>query len=433
MHIAWLGKKSPFCGNVTYSREVTNALLDRGYQVSFLHFAQETTDPETSGIWGLGNGVWGIGAGRAAALAQQSKTRELESSTLAQSVVANYSSALSATQPAMACEVPLPCFYKSTLYTIPSLKSSKVLKESLERLQPDLVHASLTLSPLDFVLPEICEELKIPLVATFHPPFDRKLRNLTSGTQHLMYQLYAPFLANYDCVIVFSQIQRDILVKLGVPDERVAVIPNGVDALKYSPGSSNLKAEFGADRIFVYQGRIALEKNVESLLKAWKKSEMGKDSLLLIVGDGPLAASLQMFYGEDDGILWLGFIADDNRRVEILRGADVFILPSLVEGLSLSLLEGMACGLACLATDAGADGEVLEGGAGVILNTQRVGSQLQTLLPLLREHPELATLLGQKARQRVLERYTLTGNISQLERLYAEVLQQRQLRVSSWV
>ncbi len=41
MHIAWLGKKSPFCGNVTYGREITNALLDRGYQVSFLHFAQE--------------------------------------------------------------------------------------------------------------------------------------------------------------------------------------------------------------------------------------------------------------------------------------------------------------------------------------------------------------------------------------------------------
>jgi hypothetical protein len=44
MHIAWLGKKSPFCGNVTYGREVTNALLDRGDRVSFLHFAQEETD-----------------------------------------------------------------------------------------------------------------------------------------------------------------------------------------------------------------------------------------------------------------------------------------------------------------------------------------------------------------------------------------------------
>jgi glycosyltransferase involved in cell wall biosynthesis len=79
------------------------------------------------------------------------------------------------------------------------------------------------------------------------------------------------------------------------------------------------------------------------------------------------------------------FVADEKRRIEILRGADVFILPSLVEGLSLSLLEAMACGLACLATDVGADGEVLEE-VGVLLNTRRVGSQLQTLLPLFQDH-----------------------------------------------
>ena len=41
MHIAWLGKRSPACGNVTYSREITNALLDRGHRVSFMHFAPE--------------------------------------------------------------------------------------------------------------------------------------------------------------------------------------------------------------------------------------------------------------------------------------------------------------------------------------------------------------------------------------------------------
>ncbi|MDC0833830.1 Glycosyltransferase [Geitlerinema sp. FC II] len=383
MHIAWLGKKSPFCGNVTYSREVTNALLDRGYQVSFLHFRQDSHDTHTD--------------------------------TRATSIVSDTS------HDATACEVPLPCFYKSTLYTIPTLKSSKVLSEALRQLKPDLVHASLTLSPLDFVLPEICEELNLPLVATFHPPFDRRRRNLTSSTQHLMYQLYAPFLANYDRTIVFSHIQRDLLIQLGVPPERVAVIPNGVDALKYSPGASNLNAEIGAERIFVYQGRIALEKNVESLLKAWKHCEMGDRSQLLIVGDGPLATSFMATYNEEHGVRWLGYIADEQRRIEILRGADVFVLPSFVEGLSLSLLEAMSCGLACLATDAGADGEVLEDGAGVILNSQRVTAQLQTLLPLFRDHPEITSLLGYKARQRVLERYTLDKNITQLEQLYAEV------------
>ncbi|MBD2519831.1 glycosyltransferase family 4 protein [Nostoc sp. FACHB-973] len=379
MRIAWIGKKSPFCGNVTYSREITNALLDKGHQVSFLHFAQEESEPDN----------W----------------PNLQ-------------------------EVPLPFIYKSQVYTIPTFKATKVLTDSLRKIKPDVVHASLTLSPLDFVLPEICEELRLPLVATFHTPFAGKGAKLISGTQLLAYQLYAPFLVNYDRVIVFSQIQRELLARMGVREENIAIIPNGVDPIKYSPGASKLKAEFQAERLFVYQGRIAPEKNVEALLRAWKQSQMDRNSKLLIVGDGPLKSSLEPFYGWEYGINWLGFVADENRRIEILRGADVFILPSLVEGLSLSLLEAMSSGLACLATDVGADGEVLEKGAGIVINTKTVRSQLRTLLPVLQDHPELTTLLGQKARQRVLDRYTLTKNVTLLEELYKEVLTQRPLPVS---
>merc|ERR1711952_177265 len=85
-------------------------------------------------------------------------------------------------------EVALPYLVKSQFYTIPSPGALRELRESLERLKPDLVHASLTLSPLDFRLPELCQQLGIPLVATFHPPFDASLRNLTAGTQQLTYQ-----------------------------------------------------------------------------------------------------------------------------------------------------------------------------------------------------------------------------------------------------
>ena len=377
MHIAWLGKKTPFCGNVTYGREITNALLDRGHQVSFLHFAQEDASRDTDSD---------------------------------------------------CAEFSLPFLYKSQVYTIPSFKSSKVLSDSLRQLKPDLVHASLTLSPLDFLLPEICAELNLPLVATFHTPFAGKGAKFKSGTQLLAYQLYAPFLVNYDRTIVFSQVQREVLARLGVPANNVAVIPNGVDVQRYSPGASAIKAEFNAQTLFVYQGRLAAEKNVEALLRAWKQAEMKPDSKLLIVGDGPLTPSLKPFYGSEHGIIWLGFVADEKRRIEILRGADVFILPSLVEWLSLSLLEAMACGIACLATDVGADGEVLEE-VGILLNTRRVGSQLQTLLPLFQDHPELAPMLGKKARQRVLERYTLNYNITCLEQLYGQVLEQKRVRV----
>jgi glycosyltransferase involved in cell wall biosynthesis len=365
MHIAWLGKKTPFCGNVTYSREITNGLKRRGHEISFMHFGENDSRDD----------------------------------------------------------VPLPFLYKSQVFTIPTVRAKRVLEKSLKRRRPDIVHASLSLSPLDFLLPEICQELDLPLIATFHNPYDGKRRNLTSGTQLLSYQLYAPFLAKYDRTIIFCQEQRELLIKLGVPAESIVVIPNGVDEQKYSPGISMVKKEFGAEQLYVYQGRISTEKNVESLLRAWKKSGMGADGRckLLIVGDGSLKVSLEPFYDRSDGIIWLGAITDDQRRIDILRGADVFILPSLVEGLSLSLLEGMACGMACVATDAGADGEVLAGGAGVVIDTQGVSTQLRTILPLLKEHPAWRATLGQSARDRVLQSYTLDGNLTQIEQVYQEI------------
>lgn len=367
MHIAWLGKKSPFCGNVTYSREVTNALRDRGYQVSFLHFAPP---------------------------------HECESDQ----------------------EFSLPCLYKSQIYTLPSPGASQTLLRTLKKLRPDVLHASLTLSPLDFSLPEICGELGIPLVATFHPPFASRRLNLAASTQFLTYQLYAPCLSNYDRVIVFSRLQKDLLVRLGVPEQRLCIIPNGVDPERYAPGWSNLKQELNADCLFIYQGRMALEKNVEALLQAWKQADLGPRVKLLMVGNGPLAPSLMTHYGPAQGVLWLGFVAQEQERIRLLQGADVFVLPSLVEGLSLSLLEAMACGLACVATDAGADGEVLERGAGIVLSTQGVVTQLRTLLPMLVHQPEFRRILGVKARQRVLERYTLSRNLDLLEALYGEVV-----------
>ncbi|HIK22121.1 MULTISPECIES: glycosyltransferase family 4 protein [unclassified Thermosynechococcus] len=371
LHIAWLGKKSPPCGNVTYSREITNGLLDRGYQVSFLHFAQED---------------------------EQEAEREGEMP-----------------------DVTLPCLYKSQVYTLPSLRANKVLVESLKKLKPDIVHASLTLSPLDFFLPDICEELKIPLVATFHPAYSEKYRTLTAGTALMTYQLYAPFLARYDRVIVFSQSQKELLIRLGVGAETLRVIPNGVDTRKYTPGPSTAKEDFKARYLYVYQGRMAIEKNVEALLRAWCAAEMPSDCKLLMVGGGALMTSLMANYGPEQNILWLGSIINDQERLQILRGCDVFILPSQIEGLSLSLLEAMACGLACLATDVGADGEVLTG-AGIVLNPQYVKTQLQALLPIFYQHPEMIRLLGDKARQRVLQRYSLSHNLDRLEACYQEVM-----------
>ncbi|MEY3735115.1 MAG: hypothetical protein RLZZ624_173 [Cyanobacteriota bacterium] len=393
-HIAWLGKKSPFCGNVTYGLAITEALRQRGHQISFIHF--DTPAPALGRSAGSGEGS-GEGSGDSP-------------------------------------EVALPYLVKSQVYTIPSPGAQRELRESLERMQPELVHASLTLSPLDFRLPDLCQQLGLPLVATFHPAFDASLRNLAAGTQQLTYQLYAPSLARYDRVIVFSDLQAEMLARLGVREERLAVIPNGVDPNCWQPAPSlgisaelsELRQRFAGTRVFLYMGRIATEKNVEALLKAWRLVRPA-GCTLLVVGDGPMRQTLQQQAGGNEtDVVWWGYEPSLNRRVAMLQLAEVFILPSLVEGLSLALLEAMASGTACVATDAGADGEVLEGGAGIVISTQGVTTQLRTLLPVLRDQPVLTAELGRRARERALERYTLSRNIDALEALYGSLTSSHQ-------
>ena len=81
----------------------------------------------------------------------------------------------------------------------------------------------------------------------------------------------------------------------------------------------------------------------------------------------------------------------------------------------------MSTGTACVATDAGADGEVLDNGAGIVISTDNVSAQLKTIIPIMVEHPSFAKDLGVKARSRVLEKYTITKNINSLEEVYMDL------------
>ena len=407
VHVAWLGKKSPFCGNVTYGLAITEALRERGHGVSFFHF--DTPAAQLS-----------LGRMFRSSPQQEEDTAALGAGNGGEATWNDHKQVAPVTTTALANdelpEVALPYLLRSQIYTIPSPQAARYLRHALQRLQPDLVHASLTLSPLDFRLPDICQQLGLPLVATFHSPFSARQRNATAATMRQFYKLYAPALARYSSVVVFSELQARELNRLGVPQSRLAVIPNGIDSRVWRPGPAAMPTVLRGKRLFLYMGRLAPEKNVEALLKAWR-SVRPEGCLLTVVGDGPLRTFLPL--ASDDGtIYWWGHERQPEQRLNLLRNAEVFILPSLVEGLSLALLEAMAVGIACVATDAGAHGEVLAGGAGIVLSTENVATQLRTILPILRDQPQLTADLGRQARQRVLERYTLADNVSALEGLY---------------
>ena len=365
LRVAWLGHQSGRAGDglLTYSREMVAGLRSRGVKVFFVHH------------------------GDLPAVTDDSLT--------------------------------LRSLTGSHRYTISSPRTKRLITELLRRERIDLVHVSLAFSTLiDFGLPELCHELGLPVVATFHVPYDSRF-SLWQGISTALYRLYAQSLASFDRVIIFSEQQKALLEHYGVPAINVAVIPNGVDIEKYAPGPSEYKQAVEASVLVGYLGRVDPEKNVDVLVRAFQEVDSGDDVKLVVVGGGSERRRLERRY-RSARVAFTGQVMDEGERIDMLRGMDVFVLPSLVEGLSLSLLEAMACGVATVATDVGSDGEALRG-AGVLVEPKELDGQLRLALRTLLDFPDFRAELGRRARARTVERYSLSTNLDRLLAIYREL------------
>ena len=365
LRVAWLGHQSGRGGDglLTYSRETVAGLRARGVKVFFVHH------------------------GALPALTDDTLT--------------------------------LRSLTASHRYTISSPRTKRLITDLLRRERVDLVHVSLSFSTLiDFGLPELCHELGLPVVATFHVPYDSRF-SLWQGISTALYRLYAQSLASFDRVIIFSEQQKNLLEHYGVPPVNVAVIPNGVDTQKYAPGASDFKQTVDAASLVGYLGRVDPEKNVDVLVRAFQEIDAAEDVKLIVIGGGSERRRLERRY-RSGRVVFTGQVIDENERIAMLRAMDIFVLPSLVEGLSLSLLEAMACGVAPVATDVGADGEALRG-AGMLVDPRDLDGQLRLALRTLLGFPEFRTELGRRARARVVERYSLADNLDRLLALYREL------------
>ncbi|HVH64488.1 MAG TPA: glycosyltransferase family 4 protein [Candidatus Acidoferrum sp.] len=365
LRVAWLGHQSGRAGDglLTYSRETVAGLRARGVKVFFVHH------------------------GALSAITDDTLT--------------------------------LRSLTGSHRYTISSPRTKRLITDLLRRERVDLVHVSLSFSTLiDFGLPELCHELGLPVVATFHVPYDSRF-SLWQGISTALYRLYAQSLATFDRVIIFSEQQKNLLEHYGVPPVNVAVIPNGVDTEKYAPGASEFKQTVDAATLVGYLGRVDPEKNVDVLVRAFQEVDAPEDAKLIVIGGGSERRRLERRY-RSGRVIFTGQVIDENERIAMLRAMDVFVLPSLVEGLSLSLLEAMACGVAPVATDVGADGEALRG-AGMLVDPKDLDGQLRLALRTLLGFPEFRTELARRARARVVERYSLSDNLDRLLGLYREL------------
>lgn len=203
---------------------------------------------------------------------------------------------------------------------------------------------------------------------------------------------------------------------------------NGVDTGRYTPQlyaeKIKAKAALGLDnaQLFLFVGRLSPEKRVKEFLEAWAElfaeETAQPKARLLIVGDGPERQALERAV-RDLGLA--ASVALAGRQDDLLpyyRAADVFILPSISEGLSNSMLEAMACGVAVLASRVGGARDAIEPGVSGCLFDPLSRAELKDCLRSHLADRGLAVRLGERARKTAVEKYSMARVADDLLEIY---------------
>jgi glycosyltransferase involved in cell wall biosynthesis len=230
-----------------------------------------------------------------------------------------------------------------------------------------------------------------------------------------------------DIVIVLTNVMRNEALNVGIPPEHIRIFNNGIDAPTYTFDTSkeNAKKQLGlAGKILLlFVGRLDPVKSLSTILDALAISlDLIPALHLIIVGDGPERIRLETqakTLGIGNAVEFAGNQKDVRRY---LQAADIFVLPSITEGISNALLEAMAAGVACLATPVGGNLEVLaQGKYGVLIPVGDINAWAKAFTEIGNDST-LRAKLGQLARERIFDYYDFNVVGAQYEALYTELL-----------
>ena len=185
---------------------------------------------------------------------------------------------------------------------------------------------------------------------------------------------------------------------------RVEIIPNGVDLRLFRPGD----AERARGRRILYVGRLSPEKNLQIVVEATASA----GATLWLAGSGPLRADLDaQAKAQSAPVEFLG-VVEQAKLPAVYGSSDVFVLASFTEGHPKVLLEAMACGLPCVASNcAGNRALITDGETGLLFDPHRP-EELAARLRRIFDDPALAARLGEAARKMIVERYDLSALVA---------------------
>ena len=231
-------------------------------------------------------------------------------------------------------------------------------------------------------------------------------------------------------VAVSQKMQRQLVALPGLSTRRVTAIQNAIDCASYfAPELGGpCRAELGLSpesQVIGYAGRIDRVKRLDLLVEAFAKVvAQHPEARLVIIGEGeqrPKLEALAASLGISHAVIWTGFRQDMSR---LLAAMDVYVQPSVNEGLCLSILEAMAAGKAVMATDVGGTQEVLTHQKTGILIPPGSSSAITDAIVDLLNHPEKRAALAHAARDHVVQEFDVQRMVEGYRRVYETLASQ---------
>jgi sugar transferase (PEP-CTERM/EpsH1 system associated) len=227
---------------------------------------------------------------------------------------------------------------------------------------------------------------------------------------------------------VSERLRRDLVKYTAISAGKIDVLYNGVDLKHFKPVAREElrhRLEFRPSDIVVGSvGRLVAVKNYSLLLRA-VKAMANNNVVVVLIGEGSERAALEaqaLALGLNERVRFFGHRDD---VAELLVAMDIFVLPSLSEGMSNTQLEAMAAGVAVVASDVGGNAEIVQHGVNGLIFPNGDEVQLCKHLNALAANACLRAELAKAGRDRVLSGFTIDAMIRRYEHLYRTTLLKR--------
>lgn len=332
-----------------------------------------------------------------------------------------------------------PSFFGEIIY---NFYAKKGFMKEISGFKPDFIYHRYV--AYTFFVAQIAKKLNIPLIIEFNSfetwkiKYWKKDKNLFKRfiKRYLLYYVVKKIedfnLRNAFLIIAVSQPLKIDLVKLGIPEEKILVIPNGVDIEKFSPEITKSeeckelrqKLNIGPQEISIgFSGNFGIWHGIPHLTRAIDKiikKRLIKNSRFLLIGDGPLREEMKRQIDHYRNVLFVGEVS----YLEIqnyLAICDILLSPHCLQidgreffGSPTKLFEYMAMGKAIVASNLGQIGRVLRNKkTAVLVEPGKVDGLIGGILELA-DDKKLRDRLGKNARKEVVNSYTWRKNVEKL-------------------